>query len=338
MRKYERSLHRLPLSETITAAEAQMQTSGADSAAKEALSAAIQTAKNQAEDESVRVRNLEKAIHSFAQRIPKTEILGFKVEGCDAEPVINTEARTVDVYVDDSVDLSGITAQICASEGAEVFPDFRLKRDFTNPVRAVVKNGAAYSVWTVAVHQERRENTLDAWWNWYGDSVSKRDNILRFEKSDSPFMLRGNPVSEITFTVKPDRLDDTYGLRLIFDSANSELITDGLEQKNSFFEFAVTKHFISLYRVEGGEKSILYGGPYNSQSSIKDLLLTESYFSPGQFNTVHISCTEEAGRKRVQISVNGHAVIDTLCHTNMRDETGYVGIYAPASGISAEVE
>lgn len=347
MREFENSFQRLSLSDTIAAAQKLLEETPIGTElgtctqeAKNTFEAAIASASDSSVEEYTRLRTLEQAISEFDHSILKADILAFRLDGIDAPAVINEGNHTIEIMVDESVDLTNLTANAIISDGAELFPDFSQPIDFTYPVQAVVKNHCKSQVWTIRVSRYQSDSTEpDTWWNWFGDEAVKDGTELLFAKSDKPYLWQGGQTNSINLTMRADRVDTIYGTRVVFDSVNGELMLEGLDAVNSYFEFVIAKDVMYLYRIEGGVKQILFGSPYDKEKVFDDIINTADFISnlkePIQ---VGINYVPEGGKKRVAIQVNGKTAINALCDTNNTQGQGYYGVYTPDTQLHVMVK
>ena len=162
---------------------------------------------------------------------------------------------------------------------------------------------------------------------------------MRFVRfSDKPYLWEGAQTNSINLKMRSDHMDNIYGMRVVFDSVNGELMPEGIAAENSYFEFVIAKDVMYLYRIEGGEKRILFGSPYDKDKAFAEILKTEDFIS--NFNEpaqIQIQYVPEGGKKRVMIQVNGKTAINALCDVNNAQEKGYFGVYTPNSQLFAEI-
>lgn len=346
MRNFENSFTRLSLTDTIAAAQKLVdetpvgkELNTCTQEAKTSLESAIAAASDASVDEYSRLYALEQAISDFDHSVLRADILAFRLDGIDAPVAIDKENRTIDIAVDESVDLTNLTADAVISEGAMLFPDFSQPVDFTYPVQAVVKNRCQSQVWTIRVSRRSSDSVApDMWWNWFGDKAVQNGSEMVFAESDKPYLWEGAQTNSINLKMRSDHMDNIYGMRVVFDSVNGELMPEGIAAENSYFEFVIAKDVMYLYRIEGGEKRILFGSPYDKDKAFAEILKTEDFIS--NFNEpaqIQIQYVPEGGKKRVMIQVNGKTAINALCDVNNAQEKGYFGVYTPNSQLFAEI-
>lgn len=341
LKDFEGSLVRYSLADTIQVAQEQLQNTKASKAEKEKLFVIIEEAKAADEDDYAMLKKLEAGIMAFDNALHKTEVLGFRLEGVDAVPVINAEEKTIELTVEETVDLSAIKASVAVSNGASVYPDLSKPLNFNRPVQIAVSNNGKAVAWTVSVKKSSsvssdQKNTA-LWWNWVGNKVSLTgDSTLSLEKSETPHMFLGAPTNAVDLKISADKLENYFGTKVVFLSEKGELMPDAKADVHSYFELTIKKNALELSRFENGKQQIIYGSDADPEKQMTSYIVNADGLDAKSM-ALSIKTTVEGDKVRVVVMVNGEALMNVLCDVNKPLDKGYYGIHSVASDISLEV-
>lgn len=324
-----------PKAQSLVAAAERLAEENPDADAS-ALQAVIAEGKQMADNDYTMMKKLEAYMHMFDRALRKTDILGLRVQGSDALPVIERETKTVTIGVDAGRDLSAVKISAAVPSNAVVFPDLSKPVDLTYPLQLVIKNGDHLAVWyvTAEVVNDGDKSRTALWRNRLDGKVTEyADGVLLLEKSASPYMFTGEKSNTVEVAFTPQESDDFYGSRIVFLCEDSEPRYAGTSDSDSCFELAVKKNTLELYRIENGVRSVIYGSDYDSEKN-----MTDTIGIAGASNyRIRIETHVVGERVVVQVFLNGELKINALCDVNRALTSGYFGLFSEYSDILLEV-